>query len=340
MSANQLNEKQWQELCQNGVLHVPGVFSAQEMQAFHVVINRFYESHPYGTDVATGSPLPALRDDCISVFHQMPLYDSVFETILDKPILENTLERMLGKQYYLNDISMRRVQPGSSRMPYHRDNHGGFCCAILTDDIGPDEGATTIVKRSHLGLAAPQYCLENTRTAEPDEIQAIGKAGDVYFFSQYCWHARSENRSDRWTGIMLPDFVNRSTQITPSIPRVATETQMKMLGDKLRHAIRPFDDTTANKPRGWLSRWVYKYNMTENFFHNLIYFLYTYRGRFKTATVDELPRNLTAMALNQTIPIRRCFENIKLKLFIRRYIISRTLSRFAFGRYIKALITR
>lgn len=337
MSAENLSEEQWQQLCRDGVLHVPDAFSEEEMQTFNAAIDDFYDECPYGNDDNTNLALTEPLGDTIEYFAHMPLHDSSFISILDKPIVHNTLERMLGKGYYINTFPMRRVPPGAQRMPYHRDNKGGVTCAILTTDIGPNEGATTIVPGTHLGPPAPLYCLDNTLAPHPDEVQAIGKAGDVYFFLLECWHARSENTSNRRTGIMLPDFVNHSTEIQAQFLHKA-RGQFDSYEGALKHALRPFEDKKANKLTGWIDKWIYRHHPTEYFFHNLLFFMRTYRGRFLTGGVDDLPPYTSAVALEQSITFRQCFRGLSPWLFIRRYLISMTLNRTAVRKAIRRLI--
>jgi hypothetical protein len=340
MVTDQLSEEQWQQLCRDGVLHVPKVFSDDEMHTFRTAIDQFYESCPNGNDQKTNQPLSEPRDDSLAVYWHMPLNNPVFESVVDKPIVHNTIERMLGKGYYLSDFSMRRVRPGAGRLPYHRDNHGTFTCAILTDKIEFDEGGTTIVTQSHLGPPAPMYCMNDTRESHPEEVQATGEVGDVYFFDPDTWHGRSKNTSDRWTGIILPNFVNHSTEKLTDMRRLATQERIEAMNGKIGHALRPFEVEKANVPKNSIDRWIYKHYPTEYFFHNMFYYIRTFSKRGNSGNLEALLPYMSAMALEQSISVRRCFNYLKLSMFIRRYLISTTLNRTAVGRHFRRLIGR
>jgi hypothetical protein len=181
--------------------------------------------------------------------------------------------------------------------------------------------------------------MNNTRAQYPGEVQFTGKSGDIYFFFLDTWHARSENTSNRFTGIMLPDFVNHSTKLELRFLREASD-RIESLRGVLKHALRPFEAEKANVSKSWIDKWIYRSASTEQFFHNLFYSLRTYQGRHIPGGTDSLPPYTTAAVLEQTITVGQCFKHLSPWLLLRRYLILKTLNRYAAGRALRRLVNR
>jgi hypothetical protein len=306
-----LTEGQWTALLRDGIVKIPGVYAGDPIRRMQAAINTFYDANPNGNVEDTNKAASEPRPDGIILFSHMPLYDPIFQEIVEHPIAISTLERMLGPDFYLSDFSMRKVRPGAPRMPFHKDVHGGFSMLVLTDDIAEEEGATTYVPGSHINSPAPMYCMKDTRARHPDEIQATGKAGDLYFFFLDGWHARAANMSDRYTGIMLPDFRNCNSRPQPFLRK-------HMKGARLRapivHMLRDFEPRPA-VTMSPIERIALRGNTCEQFFSEFLYYWAAYG--FKKRRRDILPGQTTAAFLTERAPIRRYFGRLSLQVTAR-----------------------
>ena len=315
-----LSDEQWASLLRDGIVKVPGAYQGNLLSRIRDAVDEFYNSHPNGNREDTGAMANERRSDGLIMFFHMPLRDEVFQIMLEHPIVTTTLTRMLGPDFYLSDFSMRKVCPGSPRMPYHKDNHGGLSLLILTDDIGEDEGATTYVPGTHVMSPAPMYCMKHTLARHPKEIQATGKVGDLYFFFLDGWHARSANMSNRLTGIMLPDFRNRRSD-TQEFLRGHAKNSSAELRPTIRNMLRPVQAAGTSDLRG-IERIAFRGNYCEQFFREFLFYLVAY-AMPKPAhwRADNLPPQTTAAILELRVSVARYFRRLHPTALLRATIL-------------------
>ena len=65
----------------------------------------------------------------------------------------------------------------------------------MLDEVTPDNGATSVVPRSHRGAAAVPRHLAQPEEAHPDEVVIVGRPGDVVIFDAHLWHGGRCNAS-------------------------------------------------------------------------------------------------------------------------------------------------
>jgi ectoine hydroxylase-related dioxygenase (phytanoyl-CoA dioxygenase family) len=309
--SSELSDEQWSTLLRDGIVKVPGAYSDDLVQKMRQAIEAFYRSNPNGNDEKTNLPSDSKRSDGLIMFLHMPVHNPIFQEIVENPLAYSTLERLLGPGFYLSDFSMRKVSPGARRMPFHKDNHGGISMLILTDDIGEDEGATAYIPGSHINSPSPQYCMSDTLARHPDEIQTTGKAGDLYFFFLDGWHARSVNNSNRYTGIMLPDFRNRNSEPQPFL-----RSHIEGIGfrEPVTRMLRNYEPEDRQE-LSWIERIAFRGNYSEQFFSEMLYYWAAY-GRKKKVRA-ELPGQTTAAIHSLHVPISLYFKRLDIKITTR-----------------------
>jgi len=110
------------------------------------------------------------------------------------------LEEVLGQNYKILDISIRRSMAGDSGLYLHQDGVGQVNMGICLDNNPNGDGATAVLPGSHLleksakklRLELPPLLL-NTFRFLFKPVSFI--EGDVSFYSNRVWHGRFSNKS-------------------------------------------------------------------------------------------------------------------------------------------------
>jgi putative 2OG-Fe(II) oxygenase len=168
------------------------------------------------------------------ILGQSPQLDAALESILAHPIIDRLLLDVLGKNYKMWLLQIRRANPGSDCLRIHQDRPGETCLQILLDDVPTTAGSTVLLPGSDawpriinsLPFIAPQYIA-------PWLKSLTGKKGDMWLFTRTVWHGRSQADSRSQTVLML-SFLPCSARQNVIIPPPHI---LEKLGPKLQAAI-------------------------------------------------------------------------------------------------------
>ena len=178
------------------------------------------------------------------ILGQSPQLDQALESILADPIVDRLLLDVLGKDYKMWLVQIRRANPGSGCLRIHQDRPGETCLQILLDDVPSPAGSTVLLPGSDawpriinsLPFIKPKYIAPWLRSL-------TGKKGDIWLFTRTVWHGRSQADSRSQTVLMmsfLPGCADQNIVIPP--PRI-----LEKLGPKLQAALHDRRDRSGSQ---------------------------------------------------------------------------------------------
>ncbi len=123
-----------------------------------------------------------------------------FQRLVSHPLLLEAVEVVLGQDWKLSSLNYRAALPGDqSLQPLHCDmglvpdelGNAVFNSIWMLDDFTPENGPTRFVPGSHKSGVLPDL----GNAPHPDEMVALGKAGDVILTNSHMWHGGTANRT-------------------------------------------------------------------------------------------------------------------------------------------------
>jgi ectoine hydroxylase-related dioxygenase (phytanoyl-CoA dioxygenase family) len=127
-----------------------------------------------------------------------------FQRLVSHPLMMEAAEVVLGPDWKLSSLNYRAALPGDrSQQPLHCDmglvpdarGNAVFNSIWMLDDFTPENGPTRFVPGSHKSGVLPQSVLADPNAPHPDEMVALGKAGDVVLTNAHMWHGGTANRT-------------------------------------------------------------------------------------------------------------------------------------------------
>ncbi len=172
--------------------------------------------------------------------------DSRYHIVLTNPRVLAGIAHVLQGDLQLSSLNSRSALPGKGLQGLHADwgrleTPGEYqvCNSIwLLDDFTPDNGATRVVPGSHLGTDMPGDVMEDTAKVHPNELQILGKAGDVVIFNAHTWHGGTLNKTDKPRRAMhgyfcrrhQPQQLNQKKHLRPETASHLSEAARVVLG--------------------------------------------------------------------------------------------------------------
>ena len=252
--------------------------------------NKIFTNFPYGQNnkyEKMENPVTNTGDYPIK---NLLYLDQIFKKILENNLIKFLAEKVLGKNYYLTNMSMRKIPKTNHILHTHRDYCGGLSFSLLLDKISVDQGETFFYKNSHKN---PPPNFVNLKKTKSEIISTTGEIGDMYFWFPDSWHGRNLNLSDSQTCILMGDFENKGTDRKSVYVYGKEHTIKKNFLDKIFSNI-------GNKPN----------NLIKHFFYCLI------RFKLFNNRINEEKTIYTRLSLNGEIN-----DNISLKDYISQISI-------------------
>jgi putative 2OG-Fe(II) oxygenase len=140
-----------------------------------------------------------------------PAISQAINKVVNNANIKVILQSVLGNDYKIWQIALRRSSPGDKGLYLHQDSMGETGLVILLTDNLAGDGATFFLPKSHLlsktarklGVEAPAF-LVNFMCGLLKPF--TGKAGDIGFFFNRTWHGRFSNTSTRNHDAILISF--------------------------------------------------------------------------------------------------------------------------------------
>jgi putative 2OG-Fe(II) oxygenase len=152
------------------------------------------------------------------ILGQSPQLDEAIESILALPLVDRLLLDVLGANYRMWLIQIRRANPHSDCLRMHQDRPGETSLQILLDDVPAPGGSTVILP----GSDTWPRMINSLPFIQPKYIARWlswlgGNRGDIWLFSPTVWHGRSQADSRAQTVLMM-SFVPCSSPQNTVIP--------------------------------------------------------------------------------------------------------------------------
>lgn len=128
--------------------------------------------------------------------------DKLLEKILTNSEIQNTLLKLLGKNYLLRHASARFNEPNDKGLSIHQDSLGEVTLTFLVND--QKEGSTFFIPGSQLIPSnknlAPKVSWSSLKVLNLINFfifKAKGEAGSYYYFFNRTWHGRLPGKTDK-----------------------------------------------------------------------------------------------------------------------------------------------
>jgi hypothetical protein len=336
-----LTEEQWEVLKRDGALYLPGLIRGDELRRLQESVSALRRDLPYGyvygTEYSRTTPKKQEAAPPVDPLQVMPVFDSgfmdpVFHEFLAKPEIHDGFERILGKDFVLDNTIVHTVRLGTKRLPFHKDAHGLALAVVLLDKCGWDNGGTSFAPATHINSPPPSYCMEDVRARPSAEGQTVGAAGDVYILCVDAWHGRAANIGPGDTSKLMLHVNSRTNFRAPAWFRRFAPEEVARARAKLpphaRHLLEWSHEETQQRQQelaalGAVKRWAVNrgegcHSLLRSFVHFL---LYANRRDLADARGKTLP-GYTSAPMFQTFSFAPYWRALKLKLVLRRLLAS------------------
>ena len=200
------------QLLTNGYLHLHGILTQEQVDEVNARLHALLQEE--GEEAGKEVHQEAGTDRLANLINK----GTMFHVVLSHPRVLAAIALVLEGDLKLSSLNARAALPGMGLQALHAD-YGARTSTIrnevcnslwMLDDFTPYNGATRIVPGSHLKLGSPSSELADTQQRHPDEVLALGKAGDVVVFNAHTWHGGTLNTTDKPRRAMHGYFTRRS----------------------------------------------------------------------------------------------------------------------------------
>ena len=137
--------------------------------------------------------------------------DELLEKILINPEIQNTLLKVLDKNYFLRHISARYNEPNDEGLALHQDAIGEVSLMVLLNDQLDGStfffpGTQLIPSNKQTATKVSWNSLKLTKITNYFLMLANGKVGDYYYFLNRTWHGRTPGKSNKTKLSLFFDF--------------------------------------------------------------------------------------------------------------------------------------
>lgn len=192
-----LTDGEKQQLDRDGFLPLPGVLSAEKVDALRERTRAL--SLQEGADAGKEVHQEAGTDRLSDLVNKDPLFAVCFT----HPRVLAAVAHVLGGDLKLSSLNSRASLPGEGLQALHSDgglppapNVYDVCNSIwLLDDFTSENGPTRLVPGTHKSGKYPGDVVADPSATHPDEVLLIAPAGTVAVFNSHVWHGGTRNGS-------------------------------------------------------------------------------------------------------------------------------------------------
>ena len=169
-----------------------------------------------------------------------PSIDFLLTKIITHEDVKLILNNVLGDNYKICEITVRRSVPGDLGLYLHQDGPGETGMSLLLTDNYRGDGATAFLSKSHqLPRWSRKIAWSSVALSSPFLAPLTGKIGDVGFFFNRTWHARLKNMSNKTHEVLLMSFYPQGATYNCNWDE---ESLKKITQPKLRRLFNPSED--------------------------------------------------------------------------------------------------
>lgn len=137
--------------------------------------------------------------------------DDLLEKILANPEVQNTLLKILDKNYFLRHVSARYNKPNDKGLAIHQDSIGEVSLVVLINDQLNGStfffpGTQLIPSEKHTAEKVSWNSLKLSNITNHFLMKASGYAGNYYYFLNRTWHGRLPGKSNETKLSLFFDF--------------------------------------------------------------------------------------------------------------------------------------
>lgn len=146
---------------------------------------------------------------------QDPRAYELIEKLLNNKQIQSVLENVLGKNYKLRQIGLRRSLNPDRGLYLHQDAKGETNLGIMLTDNYGGNGSTFFLPSSHLVKTRMKVWNIETPPSVMKFFSLVmkkisGGKGDCFFFFNRTWHGRSPNYYNKYNDVILISFFPES----------------------------------------------------------------------------------------------------------------------------------
>jgi hypothetical protein len=262
-----LTDTERRQFSTDGYLHLPGIFSADEVAFFSSEIDRIRGVPGYEPDSNPDLPIghyswmehaKSLEPTGFMDRRELLPYHPAFIELIDRSPIFDMMVDLMGENIMLS-MTQAIVRPPTDKFPGYTHTDGGESLRrtrvapdappiamkvmyLLTDTTEEDTGNFTIFPGSH----AHQIPYHGDRVVTPYSVGAVqlkAKAGDAIIFTHALWHGPSKNLSPRTRKILLYNYCQLWVRtydgvVPPEVLQQCSARQRRLCGD-LGYDFRP-----------------------------------------------------------------------------------------------------
>ncbi|HQS58895.1 MAG: hypothetical protein B7Y56_12715 [Gallionellales bacterium 35-53-114] len=140
-----------------------------------------------------------------------PAITQAIDKVVSNVNIKAILTSVLGEDYKIWQIIVRRSAPGDKGLNLHQDSFGETNLVILLTDNLAGDGATMFLPESHLFSKTARALGVEVPSIIANLLRGIfkpfkGKAGNIGFFFNRTWHGRFSNTSSQNQDAILISF--------------------------------------------------------------------------------------------------------------------------------------
>lgn len=335
-----------EKLCEDGFVHIPNFLAPPLLDEVQAAVGDAFAEAPYGRNERSGEPEEATRlvglGKDVDILPIVQLRNRSLNTVPIDPNLRRIMGHLLGDDFYLDRSVVRRARGRCDRFYFHKDQHGDIGLTVLLNDLGPDEGATTVLPGRFLTTPPTVFAVRNINDAQPDEVQMTGRAGDAYLFFRDIDHSRAQNETEKANVQLILTFTNKNTFPAAHSRQGVNAGHLEGTPDAFRHMLRPYDGLPLDAPKGVVEKIIYgsgfsspgagDYDLRNDLFRDVLYNMFYVTGRPMRVGKDAaLPRNTTTLNEARRFSLIRYAMELNWWLVIRSHLL-RLLRGFSLGR--------
>ena len=137
--------------------------------------------------------------------------DDLLGKILTNPEVQNTLLKILDKNYFLRHVSARYNKPNDKGLALHQDSIGEVSLVVLINDQLNGStfffpGTQLIPSEKHTAEKVSWNSLKLSNITNHFLMKASGHAGNYYYFLNRTWHGRLPRKSNETKLSLFFDF--------------------------------------------------------------------------------------------------------------------------------------
>ncbi len=197
-----MTQKTIDKLKENGfVKHDKKILNAHEINQLKNRINQLFNDKSIEINTSSNA---LVIENLIGIDADLDLLLAKLVTHED---VKYILSQILGENFKIWQLSVRRSIPGDTGLYLHQDAPGETGLSFLLSDNINGDGATAFLSKSHkLPRWSQKISWSNVSLSSPFLSPLRGRAGDLGFFFNRTWHARLKNKSNKTHDILLIGF--------------------------------------------------------------------------------------------------------------------------------------